>query len=65
MLFGLFVRLVLFTPLAELGEFKAGLEFLFVLITVVIDVLALRAFHFDQVVLGHIPFLLNLCSAIA
>ena len=50
-LFGFLMRDVLLAPLAELGEFKAVLELLLVLVTVVVHALALGTFHFRQVVL--------------
>ena len=44
---------LLFAELAELLELQAFLGVLFVLVGLVIQIMADRAFHIDQVILGH------------
>ena len=53
MLLGLLMHLVLFARAAELFQFKAILENLFVLGRAVVERLALSTLEFDESFLGH------------
>ena len=44
---------MLFAELAKLAELQTLFKRLFVFTTVIIDLLALGALHFDKIVLGH------------
>lgn len=53
-LFGFLVQGLFFAELAKLLEFQAFGSVLLVLVGLVIQVLADRALHIDEVVLGHV-----------
>ena len=52
-LFGFFMQRHLFAEFAKLFELQAFLGVLFVLVGLVIQIMADRAFQIDEVVLGH------------
>jgi len=44
---------MLFAPLAEFLELQTGLDGLFILGGIIIDLLAIRALKLDKMILGH------------